>query len=69
MTSARVVWSLAEAKALGLLPDAAVDREGACNWLSQEFAKVEGGDNETRATLLHALSNAAARPRSSRPTP
>ena len=55
MTSARVVWSLATAESLGLLTDAAV-LDKAATWLAQEFAKVEGGDNETRATLLHALS-------------
>ena len=55
MTSACVVWALATAESLGLLTDAAV-LDKATTWLTQEFARVEGGDNETRATLLHALS-------------
>ena len=55
MTSARVAWSLTTAESLGLMTDPAVlDKAGT--WLAQEFAKLEGGDNETRATLLHALS-------------
>ena len=55
MTSARVVWALATAEPLGLLTDAAV-LDKAATWLTQEFAKVDGGDHETRATILHALS-------------
>jgi uncharacterized protein YfaS (alpha-2-macroglobulin family)/TolA-binding protein len=55
MTSARVVWSLTTAESLGLMTDPAV-LDKAATWLAQEFAKLEGGDNETRATLLHALS-------------
>src|SRR5262249_9679594 len=55
MTSARVVWALASAESLGLLTDAAA-LDKAATWLAQEFAKLQGGDNETRATLLHALS-------------
>src|SRR5262249_61940750 len=55
MTSARVAWALANAESLGLLTDAAAP-DKAATWLAQEFARVEGGDNETRATLLHALS-------------
>ncbi len=55
MTSARVVWALATAESLGLMTDAAA-LEKAATWLAQELAKLEGGDNETRATLLHALS-------------
>src|SRR5262249_41403281 len=55
MTSARVVWALATAESLGLMTDAAA-LDKAATWLAQEFAKVEGGANETRATLVHALS-------------
>ena len=55
MTSACVVWALASAESLGLLTDAEV-LDKATTWLTQEFAKVEGGDRETRAALLHALS-------------
>ena len=55
MTSARVVWALASAEPLGLLTDATV-LDQAATWLTQEFAKLEGGDHETRAALLHALS-------------
>jgi uncharacterized protein YfaS (alpha-2-macroglobulin family)/tetratricopeptide (TPR) repeat protein len=55
MTSACVFWSLTTAESLGLMTDAAV-LDKAVTWLAQELARVEGGDNETRATLLHALS-------------
>ena len=55
MTSARVLWALSTAESLGLLPDPNAANKGV-TWLSTEFAKVDGGDNETRATILHALS-------------
>ncbi|MEJ7639334.1 MAG: hypothetical protein WKF75_15490, partial [Singulisphaera sp.] len=55
LTSARAVWALASAEPLGLLTDVqALDKAAA--YLSGEFAKVGGGDHETRAVLLHALS-------------
>src|SRR5262249_51488792 len=55
LTAARVVWALATAESLGLMTDSA-SLDKAATWLAQELAKLEGGDNETRATLLHALS-------------
>ena len=55
LTSARAAWALASAEKLGLLPDPS-SRDKAATWLLQEFANVEGGDTETRATMLHALS-------------
>ncbi len=61
MTTSRVVWSLSSAEALGLVPDPSAQNK-ATTWLLQEFAKIEGGDNETRATILHALSTAKKAP-------
>jgi TolA-binding protein len=55
LTSARVVWALASAEPLGQLTDPkALDKAAA--YLTQEYARVAAGDQETRALVLHALS-------------
>ena len=54
-TSGRVVWALALAEPLGLIPDAKT-LDKAVVYLTQEFAKVGAADHETRVILLHALS-------------
>jgi tetratricopeptide (TPR) repeat protein len=59
LTSAAVLWSLASAEPLGLIPDVKV-LDQALGYLSQEFAKTSGNDLETRAALLHALSTRRA---------
>ena len=54
-TAARATWALGEAKSLGLLTDPKVlDRATA--YLAGEYPKVDAGDHETRAALLHALA-------------
>ena len=54
-TSARAVWALASAEPLGLLTDAgALDK--AVGYLTEQFARANAGDHDTRAALLHALS-------------
>jgi tetratricopeptide (TPR) repeat protein len=59
LSSAAVVWALASAEPLGLLTDAKV-LDQAVTHLNQEFSRVDGGDIETRAALLHALSTRRA---------
>ncbi len=54
-TSAHALWALRQAAGLGLVADPQVS-EKAANFLTQELAKLEAGDRETRAALLHALS-------------
>jgi uncharacterized protein YfaS (alpha-2-macroglobulin family)/TolA-binding protein len=55
LSSARAAWALASAEPLGLLGNVgALDK--AMAYLSQEFAKADVADHETRATILHALS-------------
>jgi uncharacterized protein YfaS (alpha-2-macroglobulin family)/TolA-binding protein len=55
LTAARVVWGLALAENVGLLPDPkALDR--AVAYLNAAFAATDAADSETRAALLHALS-------------
>jgi TolA-binding protein len=61
LTSAAVVWALAAAEPLGLLPDVKV-LDLAVAHLSQEFSKLSGTDLESRAALLHALSTRRAAP-------
>jgi uncharacterized protein YfaS (alpha-2-macroglobulin family)/tetratricopeptide (TPR) repeat protein len=57
LTTARALWALSEARALGLVADpSAIDK--AATYLAQEFARVESGDNDARAAILHALSTA-----------
>ena len=55
LTSASVLWSLASAEPLGLLP---TPRPSTARWphLNQEFSRLSGDDFETRAAVLHALS-------------
>ena len=55
VTSARAAWALASAAPLGLLTDPKTLDKSA-TYLTQEFAKVNGSDHETRAVLLHGLS-------------
>src|SRR5579864_8124707 len=55
MSSAHVVWALASAEPLGLLSDVRV-LDKSLAYLSQEFAKANAADYDTRAVLLHALS-------------
>ncbi len=55
LTTASVVWALSAAESLGLLTDKNVLDKSA-TYLTQEFAKANGADHETRAMLLHALS-------------
>ena len=59
LTSAVVVWALATLEPLGLLTDVKV-LDHAVAFLQTEFAKTSGGDHETRAALLHALSTRRA---------
>ncbi len=54
-TSALAFWALAEAERLSLVPDPAALDRGA-NYLTQEFPKIETGNQDTRAFVLHALS-------------
>lgn len=55
LTSARVLWALQLAATVGLMSEPqALDRATA--YLTQEFARVESGDQDTRAAILHALS-------------
>jgi uncharacterized protein YfaS (alpha-2-macroglobulin family) len=54
MTSARALWALASAQPLGLSADTPI-LDKATKHLAQEFAKVDAGDHDTRAALLHAL--------------
>jgi uncharacterized protein YfaS (alpha-2-macroglobulin family)/TolA-binding protein len=59
LTAARVVWGLALAESVGLLPDPkALDRGVA--YLNAAFAATDAADSETRAVLLHALSTRRA---------
>ncbi len=59
LTAARVVWGLSLAESVGLLPDPnALDRGVA--YLNAAFNSTDGGDVETRAALLHALSSRRA---------
>ena len=55
LASARVVWALSKAEAVGLLPESeAADR--SIGFLSKTLNQADGSDHETRASLLHALS-------------
>src|SRR5262249_15754192 len=53
--SARVVWALAIADSLGLLPDPAV-LSRATGYLAQVLARSEVADHEARAEVLYALA-------------
>ncbi|MBX6312381.1 MAG: hypothetical protein IRY99_05595 [Isosphaeraceae bacterium] len=55
MTSALVVFALAKARDLGMLTEPKT-AEKAVTYLQQEYAKVEAGNPDARAALLHALS-------------
>ena len=55
LTSARALWALATAEPLGYVSDAAT-LERASNYLTQAFAQIPAGDQESRAVVLHALS-------------
>ncbi len=59
LTSAAVVWALASAETLTLLPDIKVLDQAVAH-LREEFSKLSGNDLETRAALLHALSTRRA---------
>ena len=60
-TSARALWAIAAAGPLGLAENPAVAERGTA-YLQQEFAKVDAGDLELRAAVLHALSTRRAAP-------
>lgn len=54
-TSAHALWALKQAWNLGLVTDPqTVERAAA--YLTQELARLEAGDRDTRAAVLHALS-------------
>ncbi len=60
MTSAAVYWALADAEGLGLLTEPKVLEQGTA-YIRQEFARVADNDWETRAAMLHALSDSTRR--------
>lgn len=55
LTTATATWALQDAAGLGLMAEPQT-LDKAANYLTQEFAKVESGDHDTRAAILHALS-------------
>jgi uncharacterized protein YfaS (alpha-2-macroglobulin family)/TolA-binding protein len=57
LASSRALWALAKARSLGVTTEPqTIDK--AVAYLAQEFAKVEAGDQDTRAAILHALGTA-----------